>query len=107
MNAWLVLGVAIAAELVATSALKASHGFTKLVPVVVMVAGYAISFFLLSVTLKELPLGIVYAVWSGIGTVGVAIIGLLVWRETLDVMKGAGIALVVVGVVLINLKGSG
>ena len=106
MNPFLVLAVAIAVELVGTSALKASQGFSRPGFTALFAAAYAVSFFLLSVTLRSLPLGFVYAVWSGVGTVGAAAIGVLVWREALDPPRAIGIALVVAGVVVLNLGGA-
>jgi small multidrug resistance pump len=103
MNAWLTLGVAILAEVVATSALKASNGFTHLLPSVVVVAGYAVAFYCLSVTLRQIPLGIAYAVWSGVGTALIALIGVVVYRQKLDPAAMLGIALIVAGVLVLNL----
>ena len=107
MNPFLLLGVAIAAELVGTASLKASDGFSKPAPTVVTVVAYLATFYLLAQTIRHLPLGFVYAVWSGIGSAGAAVIGVLVWQERLDGLRLAGIAFVIVGVVLLNLKGAG
>ena len=107
MNPFLLLGVAIAAELVGTASLKASDGFSKPAPTVVTVVAYLATFYLLAQTIRHLPLGFVYAVWSGIGTAGAAVIGVLVWQERLDGLRVAGIAFVIVGVVLLNLEGAG
>jgi small multidrug resistance pump len=101
---WLLL--AIGSEVVATSALKASDGFTRLVPAVVVVVGYAASFYFLSLTLRDIPLGVTYAVWSGIGTAAIAIIGVVFFRETLGWVGIAGITLIVLGVVVLNLSGA-
>ena len=106
MNPFLVLAVAIAVELVGTTALKASQGFARPGFTVLFVAAYAVSFYLLSVTLKSLPLGFVYAIWAGVGTVGAAAIGILLWHEALDAPRTIGIALVVAGVVVLNLGGA-
>jgi small multidrug resistance pump len=97
---WLVL--AIASEIVATVSLKLSDGFTKPLPVVAVVAGYGLSFYALSITLRTIPLGVVYAIWSGVGTAAVVLIGLFLFRETLDAVKVAGIGLIIAGVVLLN-----
>lgn|SRR5690625_1959879 len=102
MKNWLFLGVAIAAEVVATSSLKASAGFTKLVPSVVVVFGYAIAFYFLSLTLKAIPVGIAYAIWAGVGIVLIALAGWLVFGQKLDVASILGMALIVAGVVIIN-----
>ena len=101
---WLLL--AIGSEVVATSALKASDGFTRLAPAAVVVVGYAASFYFLSLSLREIPLGVVYAVWSGIGTAAIAMIGVFFFHETLGWAGVAGITLIVLGVVLLNLSGA-
>ncbi|HUG95408.1 MAG TPA: multidrug efflux SMR transporter [Pleomorphomonadaceae bacterium] len=101
---WLLL--AIATEVVATSALKASDGFSRLAPSVVVVAGYAASFYFLSLSLREIPLGVVYAVWSGIGTAAIALIGVVFFQETLGWVGIGGIVLIVLGVVLLNASGA-
>jgi len=101
---WLML--AIGTEVVATSALKASDGFSRLVPSIVVVAGYAASFYFLSLSLREIPLGVVYAVWSGIGTAAIALIGVLFFQETLGWLGIGGIVLIVLGVVLLNASGA-
>jgi small multidrug resistance pump len=98
--------VAIGSEVIATSALKASDGFSRLVPSVVVVVGYAASFYCLSIALRTIPLGIVYAVWSGVGTAVIALIGVLFFRETLGLAGVAGIALIVAGVALLNVSGA-
>jgi small multidrug resistance pump len=96
------LATAIGSEIIATVSLKLSDGFTKPIPSVVVVVGYAISFYALSVTLRSIPLGVVYAVWSGVGTAAVAMIGVFLFREVLDAVKVAGIGLIIVGVVMLN-----
>lgn len=103
MNTWLTLSLAILAEVIATSALKLSDGFSRLWPSVVVVAGYAIAFFLLALTLKRMPVGIAYAVWSGAGTVLITLVGLVAFRQRLDVAGVVGIALIVAGVLVLNL----
>ena len=101
---WLLL--AIGSEIVATSALKASDGFTRLLPGIVVVVGYAVSFYFLSLSLRDIPLGVVYAVWSGIGTAAIALIGVVFFQETLGWAGIAGIVLIVLGVVLLNASGA-
>lgn len=96
------LGLAIASEIVATSALKASFGMTRLLPALLVVAGYAVAFYLLALTLKTLPVGFVYAIWSGLGIVGVAIAGALLFGEAFTPMKIAGMGLIVAGILLLN-----
>jgi small multidrug resistance pump len=101
MSPWLLLSGAIASEVVATLSLKASDGFSRPAPSIVVVAGYLASFALLGAVLRELPVGIVYAVWSAVGTVGVALLGLALFGETMNPAKALGIALVVGGVALL------
>jgi small multidrug resistance pump len=103
MQTYLLLFVAIVAEVVATSALKASENFTRLVPSAMVVAGYAIAFTCLSMTLKTLPLGVAYAIWSGVGTALVAVVGWLVYKQQLDLPAIAGIALIITGTIILNL----
>lgn len=100
---WLYLTIAIVAEVIATSFLKASDGFTKLVPSLAVAVGYAAAFFFLSLTLKEIPVGIAYAVWSGVGVTLIATIGWLFLGQKLDAAAIAGMALIVAGVVVLNL----
>ncbi|KAF3998428.1 DMT family transporter [Glaciimonas immobilis] len=99
---WLYLGIAIVAEVIATSALKASNEFTRLLPSVVVVVGYLIAFYFLSLTLRTLPVAIVYAMWSGIGIALIAMIGWLVFKQTLDAGALIGLGLIVAGVVVLN-----
>lgn len=99
---WLLLAVAIVAEIFATSALKASSGFTRLWPTLGTVGGYLVSFYFLSLTLRELPVGVVYAIWSGVGIVAISLIGWLVFKQALDLPALLGIALIVAGVVVMK-----
>lgn len=99
----LILGLAILAEVVATTSLKASEGFTRWWSLALVVIGYAASFYLLALTLRNLPLGFAYAIWSGLGTVGAVLAGWLLWRESLGISGLAGIGLVVAGVAVLNL----
>lgn len=103
MKAWLLLGGAIVAEVIATSALKASAGFTRLGPSLLVVLGYGIAFWLLSLTLRSIPVGIAYAVWSGLGTVLIALAGWGLYGQRLDAPAIAGMALIVAGVLVMNL----
>jgi small multidrug resistance pump len=103
MKTYLLLFVAIVAEVVATAALKASENFTRLIPSLLVVAGYGVAFTCLSMTLKTLPLGGAYAIWSGIGTALVAVLGWLVYRQQLDLPAIAGIALIIIGTIVLNL----
>jgi small multidrug resistance pump len=100
------LAIAIGSEIVATVSLKLSDGFTKPIPSVVVVVGYAISFYALAMSLRNIPLGVVYAVWSGVGTAAIVVIGFFLFREALDAVKLAGIGLIIVGVVMLNGAGA-
>jgi len=102
MGPYAMLALAIASEVVATSALKASYGMTRLAPASLVVVGYSAAFYLLALTLKTLPVGVVYAIWSGLGMVGVALIGAILFGEPLGAVKLAGIALIIAGVALLN-----
>lgn len=101
--AWIYLSIAIIAEVIATSFLKASDGFTKVLPSLAVVAGYVTAFFFLSLTLKEIPVGVAYAVWSGAGVTLIATIGWLFLGQKLDAAAIAGMGLIVAGVVVLNL----
>lgn len=100
---YLLLVVAIAFEVIATSALKATEGFTRLGPSVVTLVGYALAFYFLSLTLKTMPVGIVYAVWSGAGVVLIAAIGWVYYRQAIDIPGLIGIGLILAGVLVVNL----
>jgi small multidrug resistance pump len=99
---WLYLGIAIIAEVVATSALKATEGFTRTIPSVVVVVGYLVAFYFLSLTLRTIPVGIAYAIWSGIGIALIALIGWVFYGQSLDLPAAIGLALIVSGVVILN-----
>jgi small multidrug resistance pump len=104
---YLTLFLAIVSEVVATSALKLSEGFTRAWPSVVVVVGYVAAFYLLSQSLRAgMPLGVAYAVWSGLGTVGIVAIGMLLFQEPLTAARVVGTLLVVAGVVILNLRGT-
>ena len=103
MVQWIYLAIAIAAEVVGTSFLRSTEGFTKLVPSLVVVAGYCLAFFFLSLTLEKIPVGIAYAVWSGAGVTLIAAIGWLFLGQKLDAPAIIGMALIVAGVVVMNL----
>ncbi|WP_367040646.1 multidrug efflux SMR transporter [Streptomyces sp. Je 1-332] len=101
-----LLAAAIAAEVAGTTAMKYSEGFSKLWPSLITVAGYVIAFTLLAQTLKTLSVGTAYAIWAGIGTAAVAAIGMIFMGESASLVKISGIALVIVGVVVLNLGGA-
>ncbi|MGS0743041.1 DMT family transporter [Glaciimonas sp. GG7] len=99
---WFYLGIAIVAEVIATSALKASNEFTRLMPSAIVIVGYLVAFYFLSLTLRSLPVAVVYAMWSGVGIALIALIGWLVFKQTLDTAAITGIGLIVAGVVVLN-----
>ena len=101
--AYLYLFVAIVAEVVGTLALKATEGFTKLVPSLIVVAGYAVSFYFVSLALKTIPVGVAYAIWSGLGLVLVVVVGAVLYKQVLDLAAAVGILLILAGVVVIHL----
>ena len=103
MVQYIYLAIAIAAEVVGTSFLRASEGFTKLVPSLMVVAGYGLAFFFLSLTVEKIPVGVVYAVWSGAGVTLIAAIGWLFLGQKLDAAAIVGMGLIVAGVVVLNL----
>ena len=100
---WIFLSIAILSEVVGTSALKASEGFSRLWPSAVVVLGYASAFYFLSLTLKTIPVGVAYAVWSGAGIVLIALIGWLVYGQALDLPAIVGMSLIVAGVAVLQL----
>ncbi len=99
----LILFLAILSEVVGTVALKASEGFARLGPNVLVVLGYGLSFYLLAQALRQIPLGVAYAIWSGLGTAGAVIAGLLLWRESLNLAGILGILLILIGVIVLNI----
>lgn len=102
MNPWTYLAFAIVAEVIATSALTASAGFTRPWPSVAVILGYGIAFWFLALSLKSIPVGIAYAVWSGVGIVLISMIGWIVFRQTLDLAAMTGMGLIVTGMIVIN-----
>jgi len=103
MLPYVALGLAIIAEVCATSALKASDGFSRLWPSVVVVVGYGVAFALLSVTLRTIPVGIAYAIWSGVGIVLISAVGWWWYGQALDLAAILGIGLIIAGVAMVNL----
>jgi small multidrug resistance pump len=99
---WVYLLTAIVAEVIATSALKASDGFSKLWPSVITVAGYTVAFYCLSLTLRTIPVGVAYAIWSGLGVVLITIAAWLLFGQKLDLPALIGMGLIVAGVVVMN-----
>ena len=99
---YLFLAIAIIAEVIATSALKASQGFTVLIPSVITVLGYALAFFLLALTLKTIPMGIAYAIWSGAGIILISAVGWIFFKQSLDLAAFIGLGLMIAGIIVIN-----
>jgi small multidrug resistance pump len=102
VNPYALLAVAILSELAGTTALKLSDGFSKPLPSAVVVVGYGLAFYLVSLTLEDLPIGLVYGTWAALGIVGVAAIGAVVFDEAVDVAGVVGIALIIAGVYCLN-----
>lgn len=103
MTTWIYLGIAILFETIGTTALKASNGFNHVGFSVLSLASYSVAFYLLAIVLKTMPVGVAYAVWSGLGVALVTLIGLFVFRQTLDWAAMLGIGLIVAGVMVLNL----
>lgn len=102
MNGWVFLGIAIVAEVIATSALKSSEGFSRLWPSLLVVAGYGLAFVFLALTLKTIPIGVAYAVWAGMGIVLIAVVGVVLFGQKLDAPAIVGMGLIIAGVVVMN-----
>jgi small multidrug resistance pump len=100
--AYLYLTIAIISEVVGTAALKASEEFTRLVPSLIVVVGYASAFYFLTLTLRTIPVGIAYAVWAGVGIVLICIVSWFLYKQTLDWPAIIGIGFIAAGVVVIN-----
>jgi small multidrug resistance pump len=103
MNPFILLLLAIISEVIATSSLKASEGFTKLVPSLIVVVGYVVAFYLLSLAIKTIPVGTAYAIWAGLGTAATVVAGVVLYREGVQLAHLVGIGLIIVGVLVLNL----
>lgn len=104
MSPYWALALAIAAEVVATSALKATETFTRPLPSALVVAGYAVAFYFLSVAVKVIPVGVAYGIWSGLGIVLVSVVAFFLHKQSLSAYQLSGMLLIVLGVVLVNIK---
>ncbi|MEH6824798.1 MAG: multidrug efflux SMR transporter [Motiliproteus sp.] len=102
MKSWIFLSIAITAEVVATSALKASEGFTKPLPTLSVALGYAVAFYFLSLTLRTIPVGIAYAIWAGLGVVLITLVGWLQFDQKMDPAAIIGMGFIVTGVIIMN-----
>jgi len=100
--AYVYLGIAIVAEVVATSALKASEEFSRVLPSILVIGGYGVAFYALSIVVKSVPIGIAYAIWAGVGVVLVAIVGAIAYRQVPDLAAIVGMALIIAGVVIMH-----
>jgi len=103
LNGYAWLGIAILAEVIATTALKASDGFSRLIPSLITVTGYGVAFFCLSHSMRTVPVGIGYAIWSGIGIVLITLLAWLMFKQKLDLPAVIGMAMILAGVLVINL----
>jgi small multidrug resistance pump len=104
---WLYLLVAILTEVVGTTLMKVSQGLTRIVPTVLMFLLYGVSFVFMALALKKIEVSTAYAIWSGLGTALIGVIGIAWFRESINLPKVVGLVLIVVGVILLNLKGAG
>jgi small multidrug resistance pump len=100
---WIYLTIAILSEVIATSSLKAADGFTRWAPSLIVVIGYSASFYFLSLTLRTVPVGVAYAIWSGVGVALVSLIGWVIYNQSLNLTAFIGITFICVGVVVLTL----
>lgn len=103
MPTYVILALAVLAETIGTTALQASQQFTRPLPSIIVIVAYVLSFYLLSITLKTMPVGVVYALWSGLGVILIAVIGLVVFGQRLDLPAILGLALIIAGIAVIHL----
>ncbi|RHW38944.1 QacE family quaternary ammonium compound efflux SMR transporter [Neobacillus notoginsengisoli] len=103
MNGYLLLAISIVSEVFGSSMLKATNGFKKILPSVGLIVGYGIAFYALSLCLKTVPLGVAYAIWSGVGTALTALVGIAIYKESLNGKKLCGLIFIICGVILLNM----
>jgi small multidrug resistance pump len=103
MNTWFYLGIAILSEVMATASLKSTEGFTKIGPSLMVLIGYSAAFYFLSLTLEDIPIGVAYAVWSGVGVATITIVSVVFMEQKIDLAGVLGIGLIVVGVIVLRL----
>jgi small multidrug resistance pump len=103
MNTWFYLGIAILSEVMATASLKSTEGFTKIGPSLMVLIGYSAAFYFLSLTLEDIPIGVAYAVWSGVGVATITIVSVVFMDQKIDLAGVLGIGLIVVGVIVLRL----
>mgnify|MGYP000052199579 CR=1 FL=1 len=99
---WFYLIISIVGEVIATTSLKESNGFSKLIPSIICIIGYGITFYFLSLSIKQIPIGIAYAIWAGLGIVLITTIGYFRFKQTLDLPTVIGLTLIVIGVIIVN-----
>jgi len=104
MKPYLCLIIAIICEVIGTIAIKESEGFSRLIPSIVVLVGYGVAFYLFAYSVKHIPLGIAYAIWSGLGTVATILFGIYLWNEKLQLDQVAGIILILAGSLILNLS---
>ncbi|UJL46039.1 multidrug efflux SMR transporter [Virgibacillus sp. NKC19-16] len=104
MNAYVLLAISIVCEVFGSSMLKATNGFKKVLPSLGVIVGYVLAFYILSLSLKTLPLGMAYAIWAGVGTALTALVGVTIYKEKFNFTKGIGLILIIGGVVLLNIS---
>ncbi|WP_294205652.1 multidrug efflux SMR transporter [uncultured Chryseobacterium sp.] len=102
-KSYIYLLLAIICEIIATTFLKKSEGFTRLLPSAITIIGYSVAFYFLSITLRNIPVGITYAIWSGVGIVAITIIGIIAFKQIPDWPAIIGMALIIIGVIIIHL----
>ena len=100
--AYLFLAIAIVAEVIATSALKASEEFTRLIPSIIVVVGYGVAFYFMTLVIRTIPIGITYAIWSGLGIVLISAVGFFLYKQALDLPAILGMGLIISGVIVIH-----
>ena len=103
MLAYAMIGIAVAAEVFGDSMMKLSNGFQRKLPLIGTLAGYGIAFYVISLVLEDLPLGLVYAAWTGLGIAATALVGAKVWGEGFTLQKALGLAAIIAGVVVLKL----
>jgi small multidrug resistance pump len=103
MNTWFYLGIAILSEVMATASLKSTEGFTKIGPSLMVLIGYSAAFYFLSLTLEDIPIGVAYAIWSGVGVATITIVSVVFMDQKIDLAGVLGIGLIVVGVIVLRL----
>ena len=103
MSKWIFLTLAIISEVIGTSFLKSTEGFTKLIPSIIVLVGYCAAFYFLSLTLDSIPIGMAYAIWSGVGIAAITVVSILFFEQKLDFAAVIGMGLIIAGVVVLRL----